>query len=178
MSREVFYTIEKILDRRKIRDKYQYKIKWEGYPMTQCTWEPIENLKNALYLVEEFNKNHPMKNNKSKNNKDLKVLNKKRNNEQKEENINAPKEENNIQNNNIQEKSPNINENNNILTFDIDGSLKKVLTVKKQNEILMAVVEKMKENGEMIKAYLSTEDLRKSNPWILLDFYESKIKFI
>ena len=177
MSREVFYTIEKILDRRKIRDKYQYKIKWEGYPMTQCTWEPIENLKNALYLVEEFNKNHPMKNNKSKNNKDLKVLNKKRNNEQKEENINVPKEENNIQNNNIQEKSPNINENNNILTFDIDGSLKKVLTVKKQNEILMAVVEKMKENGEMIKAYLSTEDLRKSNPWILLDFYESKIKF-
>ena len=177
MSREVFYAIEKILDRRKIRDKYQYKIKWEGYPMTQCTWEPIENLKNALYLVEEFNKNHPMKNNKSKNNKDLKVLNKKRNNEQKEENINAPKEENNIQNNNIQEKSPNINENNNILTFDIDGSLKKVLTVKKQNEILMAVVEKMKENGEMIKAYLSTEDLRKSNPWILLDFYESKIKF-
>ena len=177
MSREVFYTIEKILDRRKIRDKYQYKIKWEGYPMTQCTWEPIENLKNALYLVEEFNKNHPMKNNKSKNNKDLKVLNKKRNNEQKEENINAPKEENNIQNNNIQEKSPNINENNNILTFDIDGSLKKVLTVKKQNEILMAVVEKMKENGEIIKAYLSTEDLRKSNPWILLDFYESKIKF-
>ncbi len=119
-----------------------------------------------------------MKNNKSKNNKDLKVLNKKRNNEQKEENINAPKEENNIQNNNIQEKAPNINENNNILTFDIDGSLKKVLTVKKQNEILMAVVEKMKENGEMIKAYLSTEDLRKSNPWILLDFYESKIKFI
>ena len=177
MSREVFYTIEKILDRRKIRDKYQYKIKWEGYPMTQCTWEPIENLKNALYLVEEFNKNHPMKNNKSKNNKDLKVLNKKRNNEQKEENINAPKEENNIKNNNIQEKSPNINENNNILTFDIDGSLKKVLTVKKQNEILMAVVEKMKENGEIIKAYLSTEDLRKSNPWILLDFYESKIKF-
>ncbi len=177
MSREVFYAIEKILDRRKIKDKYQYKIKWEGYPMTQCTWEPIENLKNALYLVEEFNKNHPMKNNKSKNNKDLKVLNKKRNNEQKEENINAPKEENNIQNNNIQEKSPNINENNNILTFDIDGSLKKVLTVKKQNEILMAVVEKMKENGEMIKAYLSTEDLRKSNPWILLDFYESKIKF-
>ena len=177
MSREVFYTIEKILDRRKIRDKYQYKIKWEGYTMTQCTWEPIENLKNALYLVEEFNKNHPMKNNKSKNNKDLKVLNKKRNSEQKEENINAPKEENNIQNNNIHEKSPNINENNNILTFDIDGSLKKVLTVKKQNEILMAVVEKMKENGEMIKAYLSTEDLRKSNPWILLDFYESKIKF-
>ena len=177
MSREVFYAIEKILDRRKIRDKYQYKIKWEGYPMTQCTWEPIENLKNALYLVEEFNKNHPMKNNKSKNNKDLKVLNKKRNNEQKEENINAPKEENNIQNNNIQEKSPNINENNDILTFDIDGSLKKVLTVKKQNEILMAVVEKIKENGEMIKAYLSTEDLRKSNPWILLDFYESKIKF-
>ena len=177
MSREVFYAIEKILDRRKIRDKYQYKIKWEGYPMTQCTWEPIENLKNALYLVEEVNKNHPMKNNKSKNNKNLKILNKKRNNEQKEENINAPKEENNIQNNNIQEKSPNINENNNILTFDIDGSLKKVLTVKKQNEILMAVVEKMKENGEIIKAYLSTADLRKSNPWILLDFYESKIKF-
>ena len=178
MSREVFYTIEKILDRRKIKDKYQYKIKWVGYPISQCTWEPIENLQNALYLIEEFNKNHPMKNYKSKNNKNLKVLNKKRNNEQTEEKEKAPKEDNNIQNNNIQEKAPNINENNNILTFNIDGSLKKVLIVKRQNEILMALVEKMKENGEMVKAYLSTEDLRKSNPWILLDFYESKIKFI
>ena len=41
----------------------------------------------------------------------------------------------------------------------------------------MAVVEKMESNGEITKTYIPTEDLRKTNPWILLDFYESKIKF-
>ena len=41
----------------------------------------------------------------------------------------------------------------------------------------MAVVDKMEFNGELRKTYIPTEELRKTNPWILLDFYESKIKF-
>ena len=49
--------------------------------------------------------------------------------------------------------------------------------MKQQNEHLMAVVNRLNENGEIIKDYILTTELRKSNPWILLDFYESKIKF-
>ena len=41
----------------------------------------------------------------------------------------------------------------------------------------MAVVDKMNPGGEIIKTFIPTEELRKSNPWILLNFYESKIKF-
>ena len=37
MSEGEFYNIEKILDRRKINGKFEYKIKWEGYPMSQST---------------------------------------------------------------------------------------------------------------------------------------------
>ena len=40
----------------------------------------------------------------------------------------------------------------------------------------MAVVDKL-ENGDIKKEKIPTEELRKTNPWILLDFYESKIKF-
>ena len=42
MSEGEFYNIEKILDRRKINGKFEYKIKWEGYPMSQSTWEPMK----------------------------------------------------------------------------------------------------------------------------------------
>ena len=41
----------------------------------------------------------------------------------------------------------------------------------------MAIVEKMDESGNINKVSISTEELRKINPWILINFYESKIKF-
>ena len=32
-------------------------------------------------------------------------------------------------------------------------------------------------NGKIDKEIMSTEDLKKINPWILIDYYEDKIKF-
>ena len=78
---------------------------------------------------------------------------------------------------NDEESKPNINENAYEKTYTIDDSLKNVITVKQQNQKLMAVVDKMDSKGEIVKTYIPTEELRKSNPWILLNFYESKIKF-
>ena len=60
MSEGEFYNIEKILDRRKINGKFEYKIKWEGYPMSQSTWEPMKNLESAKELVEEYDRLHPI----------------------------------------------------------------------------------------------------------------------
>ena len=71
MSEDAMYNVEKILDRRMVKNKLLYKIKWEGYPMNQCTWEPLENLSTVSELVEEYDKSHPKKQNKkgkSKNN--------------------------------------------------------------------------------------------------------------
>ena len=174
MSNEAFYTIEKIIDRKKVKDKYKYKIKWKGFPMEQCTWEPIKNLQYALGLVDEYNKNHPIK----KKNKKIVLLSKKR-----KENKEFPKNEsliqieNNIKSNDIEEKKSDIIDKNTTSSHDIDFSLKKVVTVREYNNILMAVVDKIQNNGSMAKAFLPTEELKILNPWILLDFYESKIKF-
>ena len=55
-----FYNIEKILERRVVNGKFQYKIKWEGYPMSQCTWDPLKNLESVKELVEEFDFLHPI----------------------------------------------------------------------------------------------------------------------
>ena len=41
----------------------------------------------------------------------------------------------------------------------------------------MAVVEKLNDDGNIERIYIPTEELRRTNPWILLNFYESKIKF-
>ena len=205
MSEGEYYNIEKIIGRRKINGKFEYKIKWEGYPMNQCTWEPMKNLESAKELVEEYNRSNPIdlpqKSSKTDHKKkDDTFLNKKRKEikEENEEKVEKEeiKEENEKKN---QENLPNekkvdedikinddnikpnineyINEKNNENTFIIDDSLKNVITVKQQNQKLMAVVNKLNENGELIKDYILTNELRRSNPWILLDFYESKIKF-
>ena len=92
---------------------------------------------------------------------------------------NAPQVDKNEEKNQIiknEESKENNNENPNVKTFIIDDSLKNVLTVKQHNQQLMAVVDKL-ENGEIKKENIPTLELRKTNPWILLDFYESKIKF-
>jgi hypothetical protein len=48
------YEVDLILDKRIIRKKTQYLIKWLGYPLHDATWEPVENLTNALEKLQEF----------------------------------------------------------------------------------------------------------------------------
>ena len=192
MSEETMYNVEKILDRRKVKNKLLYKIKWEGYPMNQCTWEPLENLTTVIELVEEYDKSHPMKQNKkvkSKNNllgqkKELppeekkeiiKIIDKKPEvtpEEEKIEKIPFLDEEHQSQQNYTIIPPSEICQK-----YKIDDSLKRVKTVRKKNEKLMAVIEKMKDNGDLEEIEMETIRLKTVNPWILLDFYESKIKF-
>ena len=190
MSGEELYNIEKILDRRKVNGRFEYKIKWEGYPMSQSTWEPMKNLETAKELVEEYNLSHPILTQPKSKTKSVKKDNtfihkkKDRENDVKIENEEKYKEipqnekmPENGANNIIDDLKPNIIENGYEKTYTIDDSLKTVVTVKQQNQKLMAVVDKMENNGEMTNTYIPTEELRRTNPWILLDFYESKIKF-
>ena len=52
------YEVEMILNKRIIRNKPQYLIKWTGYPLYDATWEPLGNLNNAKELVKEFEENN------------------------------------------------------------------------------------------------------------------------
>ena len=33
-----------------------YKVRWHGFPDSQCTWEPVKHLTNVLEMVKEFDK--------------------------------------------------------------------------------------------------------------------------
>lgn len=49
------YTVEKIVDKRPM-----YFIKWLGYPNSENTWEPIENLASCPEMIENFEAGRPM----------------------------------------------------------------------------------------------------------------------
>ena len=50
------YKVKTILNKRVLRNKPQYLVKWMGYPLHDATWEPLEHLKNAREKVQEFEK--------------------------------------------------------------------------------------------------------------------------
>lgn len=53
------YEVEKIINRKILRNKKYYLIKWLCYPINQSTWEPKSNLKHLNYLLEEFEARYP-----------------------------------------------------------------------------------------------------------------------
>ena len=55
------YEVEMILDKRTIRKKPQYLVKWLGYPLHDATWEPKENLKNCQEKVKEYESTRTLK---------------------------------------------------------------------------------------------------------------------
>jgi hypothetical protein len=49
------YVIERIVKDRVNRGVRQYFVKWEGYPMSENTWQSEEDLGNASELIREYN---------------------------------------------------------------------------------------------------------------------------
>ena len=49
-----FFQVEKIIECKIRNNRKYYQIKWVGYPSKDNTWEPIENLANVLYMVDEY----------------------------------------------------------------------------------------------------------------------------
>ena len=55
MTEDYFeYEVEKILGKRTINGKIEYKVKWLNYPLEESTWEPITNLDNSKEMVRKF----------------------------------------------------------------------------------------------------------------------------
>ena len=50
------YEVEKILNRRDVRRKPKYLVRWKRYIIKEDTWKELENLRNVMDLVEEFEK--------------------------------------------------------------------------------------------------------------------------
>lgn len=57
MSKKVVqrdFIVEKILDKKYIRNKLRYLIKWEGFTEMDNTWELIKNLNNLMLMIRDF----------------------------------------------------------------------------------------------------------------------------
>ena len=52
------FEVEKILNKRTVRGKEKFLVRWKGYTAGEDTWENRENLENAKELVEEFEREH------------------------------------------------------------------------------------------------------------------------
>ena len=160
-----YFIVEEIVDRRKVKGKYEYLIKWKGFT-DEYTWEPIENLENIKEDIEEYDEMYEsniMENKKSKNKK-LLINNKRKRIKEK-----ANKES---------EISTNSETDGYTMHyFLVDYSIEKTVNVIKEGNNLIAEVTKKNKNGDIINEKINTKDLKKMNPWVLINFYESKIIF-
>jgi len=52
------FEVEKILNKRMVRGKEKFLVRWKGYTAEEDTWENKENLENVKELVEEFEKEY------------------------------------------------------------------------------------------------------------------------
>ena len=55
------YEAEEILDSRLIKRHGYYLVHWKGYPISEATWEPYENLENSQELINLFHQQFPGK---------------------------------------------------------------------------------------------------------------------
>jgi len=52
------WEVEKIINKRKVRERNKYLVQWKGCTVEEDTWKSRENLKNAIELVEEFEREY------------------------------------------------------------------------------------------------------------------------
>jgi len=56
VTEETVYTVEKILAKRGLGKRAEYRVKWLGYSNTDNTWEKLDNLAGSKKMVAEFDK--------------------------------------------------------------------------------------------------------------------------
>ena len=48
------FEVEDILGSRQHRNRQEFLVKWKGYPTSESTWEPKENMSNAPNVLNKF----------------------------------------------------------------------------------------------------------------------------
>ena len=58
IKEEEEFKVEKIINKRTVRGKEKFLVRWKGYMVEKDTWENRENLENTKELVEEFERTY------------------------------------------------------------------------------------------------------------------------
>ena len=160
-----YYTVEEIINRRKINGKYEYLIKWKGYD-GQNTWEPIQNLQSIKDVIKEYDQLYE-----SINKSNIQIKNRNTFLKQKRKKI-----RNNNENKNKKDLTKKRGGYDNPYII-VDNSIEKIVNVSKEEGDFIAEYLKKDINGNYIKNKMKTKELKKINPWVLINYYESRIRF-
>ena len=171
-----YYEVEKILSKR-IKPKLEYLVKWEGWDFQDATWEPIENLLGVLDMIDEFEKSHNSKKDKTS---EKKFLSKKRKEEpieiySDEESVYSIEEVEEVENH----KNKRIEKKEKEVKLFIDNKEKpeKIISAKEVDGKIAVLVEfKSLKNGKH-SSWVFTDVLGNTHPKLLIKFYEKNLKF-
>ena len=157
-----YYTVDEIIGRRKKNGKFEYLIKWKGYSVSESTWEPVENLNYIKDLINEYNNA---------------LLKKRKKSSENNTNTNTITLDESESGNNNYKK-----DNNNTFIeypyYTVNSAYRRILGMCNENGTLYANVEIKNGDEKIKKKKIKVDELKKINPWILIEFYESKAKFV
>ena len=150
--------MEKILDKRYDDEgNVQYFLKWKGYPDSENSWEPLENL-NCPELVEEFEKERKLR-------KKQKLRKENQEQEEARTEIVSGGSQNLLQRQTTEE----------VLTHLEPGRVpKEILGVTDVGGVLRFLCEW--QNSDKAN-FILAKALNEAYPQLVIDFYESKLKF-
>ena len=186
------FEVENILKKRVSKNSVEYLIKWKYYPVEDSTWEPLENLSTCMKKITEFESRSSNK----KENKFMKenYLSTKRKKPtidqlnlstvQKKCKIATKSIKNSTQSSEENEKSQS-DESENFNDDKVSGNFQYDVPCKidgakmnSKNEILLEIKwNKRYDNSIPKNSLFSMAKLRKINPILLIDFFESRLKF-
>ena len=167
------FNVANILDKKVIQGKPYYFIEWEDYPLSEATWEPLINLQSCLHLVKKFEKNLEKQHTK----KDEKII-------QKLKNLSFDKKSESQENDDKAKHIKKITFNETFFkhgSFTEGDKAKRIIFVKRDvnKKLLCAVEWEKKKDGTILKpTFYSNDEVKSHNPQILVDYYESKLKFL
>ena len=185
---EPLYFVEKILDRKMLqKGGARYKVKWVGWPESQCTWEPLKNLQNVQELVNEFeearaarqierSKAQSFKNHYSKQQRKLSENGERVLIDLTEEKL--PLDEDGRPKEDLQRKKNCLPEEGHLKYKDKPNKILLSKIDKEDHKLLFLVDWALREDGTKPAAsYMSNEDFKTHNPVFLLEYYESKLVY-
>jgi hypothetical protein len=181
MQGENVYFVEKIL-KKQTHPKLRYLVKWEGYDESESTWEPLENLMNIKPIVEAFEEKLIQRKKRFRDNynsnKKTDTSSSQNHSYERDEDHQEDKKTCNGRNNNLQN---NLNNNDNFRD-EVEEGLKpdKVVNAKLISNKLYCLVRFQERSDGIVPddCYLPSDYLSEKFPGILIDFYESKLKFV
>lgn len=176
------YYVEKIL-KKKTHPELMYLVKWEGYDISEATWEPLRNLEDVKYLIEEFENRQALLANKKRSRDHQIDFGKKT----ETSSVSNGESENFDENDKEQDKNYKKFRKNKMTKSEIvhedieEGNIpEKVINAKLIDKKLYCLVKYVERSDGIIPddSYVPSSVLTEKCPRLLVDFYESKLKFL